>query len=538
MKPIDKNFRNQILTFLLAAVMLTGAFWGAENGVTTAPPYAWVSDVPAISMQESLQQEANTREPLAEETKTQDETKAETPQDAQGDKQAEDNKNAASEEEPNEEEDTDTGDLKEDAYAKETFSEDALLEEIGLADGKITEIKVITGAGQEETVKNKNGAFGINLSTKNATILQVSYLDGNGNHKVYTKRVKYERPEGSTPAEKMPKIETNLKDGGTYNQQELNFDVWLTDYRGRRLSYSNMEVTANGDAADYIGEMDRQTYSVKLKEGANEIRVLARDVYQYAIVKTWTVYYKAGKGEITISLEGGTVGIPYFIRPQKMEVSDGENLAQVVERFLTQNGYSYRHAGTIKEGFYLSAVKKKGMLAGFSTQARMSLGNLTSRRARAGCTPSTASTPHTASAKPTRRTATSCESALRSPTAKTSAATRRWARPTDRQRTTERNGKHERKNTKHQKRNRKGHQGKGRSHRYRACGDAGRGAYPAGRCPGGRQDHPCPDPKPRIGTGLPAHPVYAGYRTIRHYRLYDVRQGKRKLPLGERRGIL
>ena len=128
-------------------------------------------------------------------------------------------------------EDTDTGDLKEDAFASETFSEDALLEEIGLADGRITEIKVITGAGQEETVKNKNGAFDINLSTKNATILQVSYLDGNGNRKVYTKRVKYERPEGSTPAEKMPKIETNLKDGGTYNQQELNFDVWLTDYR-------------------------------------------------------------------------------------------------------------------------------------------------------------------------------------------------------------------------------------------------------------------------------------------------------------------
>ena len=99
MKPIDKNFRNQILTFLLAAVMLTGAFWGAENGVTSAPPYAWVSDIPALTMQESLQQEANTRETLAEENRTQDETKAETPQDAQGDKQAEDNKNAASEEE-------------------------------------------------------------------------------------------------------------------------------------------------------------------------------------------------------------------------------------------------------------------------------------------------------------------------------------------------------------------------------------------------------------------------------------------------------
>ena len=151
MKPIDKNFRNQILTFLLAAVMLTGAFWGAENGVTTAPPYAWVSDVPALTMQESLQQEANTREPLAEETKTQDEANAETPQNAQGDKQAEDNKNAASEEEPKENENTETGDLKEDAFASETFSEDALLEEIG-TDGRITEIKVITGAGQEAIV--------------------------------------------------------------------------------------------------------------------------------------------------------------------------------------------------------------------------------------------------------------------------------------------------------------------------------------------------------------------------------------------------
>ena len=346
--------------------MLTGAFWGAENGVTSAPPYAWVSDVPALTMQESLQQETNTQDTPADETKAQDETKAETPQNAQGDKQAEDNKNAASEEEPSEEENTDADDLREDAFAKETFSEDALLEEIGLTDGKITEIKVITGAGQEETVTSKNGVFDLDLSTKNATILQIAYLDGNGNRKVFTKKVKYERPEGSTPAEKMPKIETNLKDGGTYNQQELNFDVWLTDYRGRRLSYSNMEVSANSQAADYIGEMDRQTYSVKLKEGANEIRVLARDVYQYAILKTWTVYCKTGKGEITISLEGGTVGIPYFIRPQKMEVTDGENLAEVTVRFLTQNGYSYDHAGTTKEGFYLAAVNKKGMLRGFS----------------------------------------------------------------------------------------------------------------------------------------------------------------------------
>ena len=86
--------------------MLTGAFWGAENGVTSAPPYTWISEVPALSMQETAQDETNPRETQIEETKSQDETKAETPQNAQGDKQAEDNKNAASEEEPKENENT------------------------------------------------------------------------------------------------------------------------------------------------------------------------------------------------------------------------------------------------------------------------------------------------------------------------------------------------------------------------------------------------------------------------------------------------
>ena len=89
--------------------------------------------------------------------------------------------------------------------------------------------------------------------------------------------------KASTPAEKQPLIRTNLKENGIYNQETLNFDVWITDYRGKALAYSDMEVTVNGEPADYIGEMSRQTYSTQLRSGANTISVKITDEYQYTV---------------------------------------------------------------------------------------------------------------------------------------------------------------------------------------------------------------------------------------------------------------
>ena len=363
MSGLQKTIKKYI-SLLLALVLITGAVFGVKKMEETVPEYPWIDKVPETGTAQNYAAKGEDEsEDSREKEEKADSELAENPSSGKENSTADN----LPEKPPGNPQEILKDDLEEDAFAKEFFSEDALSEEMGLGpDEKIQEIKVITAPGEETRVTASGGSFEISLSTKGTTILQISYIDGSGNRRSYIKKVQYERPEGTTPAEKMPVIETNLKDGATYNQKELNFDVWLTDYRGQTLSYSNMEVTCNGKAADYIGEMDRQTYSVYLKEGENKIQVTARDVYQYTVTRVWTLWYRTGAGEIIISLEAGTVGIPYLIRPQTMKAEEGESLASVVDRFLKSNGFSCRHAGTIENGFYLAAVEKKGMLSGFS----------------------------------------------------------------------------------------------------------------------------------------------------------------------------
>lgn len=177
-------------------------------------------------------------------------------------------------------------DLPEDAFVEESLPVDDLLKEIGIDDAdQIIYAKAVTGDGKSQILKLVNGAYSALLSTQGATIIQIKYTDDDGNVKTFTKKITYKRPEGSTPEKKRPVINTNLKDQATYSNQTINFDVWVTNYRGKPLSYNNMEVTVNGRTADYVGEMDRQTYRVKLQTGANEIRIKVTDSYQYTVTK-------------------------------------------------------------------------------------------------------------------------------------------------------------------------------------------------------------------------------------------------------------
>lgn len=191
-------------------------------------------------------------------------------------------------------------DLPEDAFVEESLPVDDLLKEIGIDDAdQIIYAKAVTGDGKSQILKLVNGAYSALLSTQGATIIQIKYTDDDGNVKTFTKKITYKRPEGSTPEKKRPVINTNLKDQATYSNQTINFDVWVTNYRGKPLSYNNMEVMVNGRTADYVGEMDRQTYRVKLQTGANEIRIKVTDSYQYTVTKVFTVYYKSGSATIT-----------------------------------------------------------------------------------------------------------------------------------------------------------------------------------------------------------------------------------------------
>lgn len=261
-------------------------------------------------------------------------------------------------------------DLPEDALVQQSLQVSDLMQEIGLDDpAQILYVRNITGVGSDSLLQSVNGAYAALISTKGTTIIQVKYKDADGDTQLYIKKINYVRPEGSTPTEKQPLIRTNLKENGIYNQATLNFDVWVTNYRGKALAYSDMEVLVNGGLADYIGEMNRQTYSTQLRSGANTITIKITDEYQYTVRKTYTVFYRTGKGRITISLEAGTIGIPYLIKPKEIDVESGVSFSHVLDEYLRSEGFTYTYTGDLDDGFYLAKIHKKNLIKGYQIPA-------------------------------------------------------------------------------------------------------------------------------------------------------------------------
>lgn len=317
------------------------------------------------------QKEKQRREETKEQEKGKAHTAGENPADnRENETDSPENQNPSEEQNPSEnqggEGQEDYEDLPEDAYVEETIPVDDLLKEIGIDDpNQIIYVKAVTGDGKSQLLKLVNGVYSAFLSTQGTTIIQIKYTDDDGQTKTFTKKITYKRPENATPEKKRPLIQTSLKDQATYSNQVLNFDVWVTNYRGKPLAYNNLEVFINGKKADYVGEMGRQTYRVNLKVGANEIKIKVTDTYQYTVTKVYDVYYKSGKATVTISLEAGTIGLKYLIAPQKVKVESGTPLSKVIDEFLTANGCTYGYSGSLDQGFYLAQVKRKDLIKGF-----------------------------------------------------------------------------------------------------------------------------------------------------------------------------
>ena len=377
----------------LASAILLIIFCAAlflNTGMQT-PEYTWKEDVytirPAVSTYPDLEldaiaentnlanpltQEAEQRQQTADEARGEDAEKTDTgrkPADGQGTSERDDpGTDPSGTDDPEFEEEYE--DLPEDALVQQSIQVSDLMQEIGLDDpAQILYVRNITGIGSDSLLQSVNGAYAALLSTKGTTIIQVKYKDADGDTQLYIKKINYVRPEGSTPTEKQPLIRTNLKENGIYNQATLNFDVWVTNYRGKALAYSDMEVMVNGSPADYIGEMNRQTYSTQLRSGANTINIKITDEYQYTVRKTYTVFYQTGKGRITISLEAGTIGIPYLIKPKEIDVESGVSLSHVLDEYLRSEGFTYTYTGNLDDGFYLAKIHKKNLIKGYKIPA-------------------------------------------------------------------------------------------------------------------------------------------------------------------------
>ena len=380
MKKTNRNFRQAKGLFWILPALLIGALaFLILHTPTQAPEGTWNENVTAVrpaastypeAELDSVPENSNLANPLtreAEAKQQQREEKSEGMQSSEENK-TEDPKDSAGSQDA----DADPGfeqeyeDLPEDALVQQDLQISDLMQEIGLDDpAQILSVRNITGIGSDTILQSVNGVYAALLSTKGTTIIQIKYKDAEGDTQLYVKKINYVRPEGSTPAEKQPLIRTNLKENGIYNQETLNFDVWITDYRGKALAYSDMEVLVNGAPADYIGEMSRQTYSTQLRTGSNTISIRIADEYQYTVRKTYTVFYQTGKGRITISLEAGTIGIPYLIKPKKIDVESGVSLSHVLDEYLKAEGFTYSYTGDLDDGFYLAKIHKKNLIKGY-----------------------------------------------------------------------------------------------------------------------------------------------------------------------------
>ena len=54
-------------------------------------------------------------------------------------------------------------------------------------------------------------------------------------------------------------------------------------------------------------------------------------------------------GTVTFSIERFTIGQGYLIEPCQVDIYDTDNIASVVDRVLTQEGYGYENKGKIQD---------------------------------------------------------------------------------------------------------------------------------------------------------------------------------------------
>lgn len=154
-------------------------------------------------------------------------------------------------------------------------------------------------------------------------------------------------------------IETTLIDGMTLKGSKKTFDVIARDENDKKIASS---VTLNGDAVKVNWDDEVKTsYTLNLtKEGENVVVVSAGGAS-----KTYKIIYeKAQKGDLigysTWTIEALTLGSGFIELPMQVPIYEGENAAVMLDRILTEHGYSYSRTGKLDQGFYLAILGEGG----------------------------------------------------------------------------------------------------------------------------------------------------------------------------------
>ncbi len=162
-----------------------------------------------------------------------------------------------------------------------------------------------------------------------------------------------------TVKEDIVDLSTTLVDGTTQKNSRKTFDVYAKDANGEKLSVKDVEVLLNGTKVSYNWDDSVKTsYTLKFtQEGENIVTIKAhKSTLEYKIN-----YVKAEAGEVVgqavFAIEAFTLEGNYIVEPCYVDILEGENAAQALDRLIKNNDFTYTKTGTLTSSFYLASIE-------------------------------------------------------------------------------------------------------------------------------------------------------------------------------------
>lgn len=179
---------------------------------------------------------------------------------------------------------------------------------------------------------------------------------------------------------KEPTITTSFANGQVFTNTRATLDVVAKDASGKKLAYSKVTVTVNGEAATVNwDDTEKTSYNFVFVSGENTIVITATDG-AYTKTATYTVTCNLQKATtVTVSIEAFSIGLGYIVAPFDFELNEANlsdmadtygynsadefkekiSMAYVLDYVLKTNGLEMDYQGSLEStynGFYMSSM--------------------------------------------------------------------------------------------------------------------------------------------------------------------------------------
>ena len=179
---------------------------------------------------------------------------------------------------------------------------------------------------------------------------------------------------------KEPTITTSFANGQVFTNTRATLDVVAKDASGKKLAYSKVTVTVNGEATTVNwDDTEKTSYNFVFVSGENTIVITATDG-TYTKTATYTVTCNLQKATtVTVSIEAFSIGLGYIVAPFDFELNEANlsdmadtygynsadefkekiSMAYVLDYVLKTNGLEMDYQGSLEStynGFYMSSM--------------------------------------------------------------------------------------------------------------------------------------------------------------------------------------